>query len=82
MGHFSGWLMHLSIFTPEGYPRDKTAIKSQPMRIRLKTLAGNSKINHMSLDARPLHANNKGADQLAHPHSLISTFVICYLGSI
>ena len=26
-----------------------------------------------------LHANNKGADQPAHSHSLISTFVICNL---
>ena len=26
-------------------------------------------------------ANNKGADQPAHPHSLISTFVICLLES-
>ena len=28
------------------------------------------------------YANNKGADQPAHPRSLISTFVIRYLGSI
>ena len=28
------------------------------------------------------HANNKGADQPAHPHSLISTFVVRCLGSI
>ena len=27
-------------------------------------------------------ANNKGADQPVHPHSLISTFVICLLESI
>ena len=27
-------------------------------------------------------ANNKGADQPAHPHSLISTFVILFLKSI
>ena len=26
--------------------------------------------------------NNKGADQPAHPHSLISTFVVRYLDSI
>ena len=25
-------------------------------------------------------ANNEGADETAHPHSLISAFVICYLG--
>ena len=29
-----------------------------------------------------LHANNKGADQSAHPRSLISTFVIRYLARI
>ena len=28
------------------------------------------------------YANNKGADQLVHPHSLISTFVVLYLDSI
>ena len=28
------------------------------------------------------YANNNGADQPAHPHSLISTFVVCYLDSI
>ena len=28
------------------------------------------------------YANNKGADQPAHPHSLISTFVVCCLDSI
>ena len=28
------------------------------------------------------YANNKGADQPVHPHSLISTFVICCLDSI
>ena len=35
--------------------------------------------HHMGLDARNhdlLLVNNKGADQLAHPPSLISTFVI------
>ena len=33
----------------------------------------------MALDTRKpdmLHANNKGANQTAHPHSLISAFVI------
>ena len=28
------------------------------------------------------YANNKGADQPAHPRSLISTFVVRYLDSI
>ena len=28
------------------------------------------------------YANNKGADQPAHPHSLISTFIVCFLDSI
>ena len=28
------------------------------------------------------YANNKGADQPAHPHSLISTFAVCFLDSI
>ena len=28
------------------------------------------------------YANNKGADQPAHPHSLISTFVVCCLDSM
>ena len=28
------------------------------------------------------YANNKGADQPAHPHSLISAFIVCCLGSI
>ena len=28
------------------------------------------------------HANNKGADQLAHPCSLISIFVVCCVDSI
>ena len=28
-----------------------------------------------------LLTNNKGADQPAHPHSLMGTFVICYLKS-
>ena len=28
------------------------------------------------------YANNKGADQSAHPHSLISSFVVRYLDSI
>ena len=28
------------------------------------------------------YANNKGADQPGHPHSLISAFVICFLESI
>ena len=28
------------------------------------------------------YANNKGADQPAHPRSLISTFVVCCLDSI
>ena len=28
------------------------------------------------------YANNKGADQPAHPHSLISTFAVCCLDSI
>ena len=29
-----------------------------------------------------LHVNTKGADQAAHPRSLVSTFVIHYLESI
>ena len=29
-----------------------------------------------------LHVNNKGADQPAHPHSLISAFVIRFLQSM
>ena len=29
-----------------------------------------------------LHVNNKGADQAEHLHSLISTFVICFLNSL
>ena len=28
------------------------------------------------------HANNKGADQTVHLHSLISAFVICFLGNL
>ena len=28
------------------------------------------------------YANNKGADQPAHPRSLISAFVVCFLDSI
>ena len=39
----------------------------------------------MGLDVRNLSsgfANNKGADQPAHPCRLISTFVICFLESI
>ena len=28
------------------------------------------------------HANNKGADQSAHPHSLISAFVVRYPDSV
>ena len=28
------------------------------------------------------YANNKGADQSAHPRSLISTFVVCFLDSM
>ena len=28
------------------------------------------------------YANNKGADQTAHPHSLISAFVVRFLDSI
>ena len=40
--------------------------------------------NHSTKKYEPLHekicpmpyANNKGADQLAHPHSLMSTFVV------
>ena len=28
------------------------------------------------------YVNNKGADQPAHPRSLISAFVVCYLDSI
>ena len=28
------------------------------------------------------YMNNKGADQPAHPHSLISAFVVCCLNSI
>ena len=28
------------------------------------------------------YANNKGADQPAHPHSVISTFVVCCLDSV
>ena len=28
------------------------------------------------------YADNKGADQPAHPHSLINAFVVCYLDSI
>ena len=40
----------------------------------------------MGLDARkPVFggfANNKGADQPAHPRSLISAFVICFIVSI
>ena len=39
---------------PDGYPGDQTAKKSQPMRIRLNTLAGNSKKNYMSLHVRKL----------------------------
>ena len=38
--------------------------------------------NYMGLDARTClqgFANNKGADQPMHPHSLISTFVIRFL---
>ena len=27
------------------------------------------------------YANNKGTDQPAHPRSLISTFVVCFLDS-
>ena len=29
-----------------------------------------------------LYANNKGTDQPAHPHSLISAFVFCCLDSV
>ena len=43
-------------------------------------------VNQMGLDAKkPVlggFANNKGADQPAHPRSLISAFVICLLESI
>ena len=28
------------------------------------------------------YANNKGADQPAHPHSLVSTFVVCCFDSM
>ena len=31
---------------------------------------------------KTVYANNKGADQPVHPHSLISTFVVCCLDSI
>ena len=31
---------------------------------------------------KPVYANNKGADQPAHPRSLISAFVVCCLDSI
>ena len=35
--------------------------------------------HHIGLDARK--PNNEGTDQPAHPHSLVSAFVICYLES-
>ena len=45
-----------------------------------------SMVHHLGLDARkPVFggvANNTGADQPAHPRSLISAFVIRYLESI
>ena len=31
---------------------------------------------------KPVYANKTGADQPAHPHSVISTFVVCCLDSI
>ena len=39
--------------------------------------------NHMGIDKRnpDLIAKNKGADQPAHPRSLISAFIIPYLKS-
>ena len=38
--------------------------------------------NHSEHDLTLMHANNKGPDQPAHPHSLISAFVIPYLESV
>ena len=39
-------------------------------------------MSHVRRKAVLPYVNNKGADQPAHPHSLISTFVVCSLDSI
>ena len=40
------------------------------------------KMSHVMRKPVYAYANNKGADQPAHPRSLISAFVVCCLGSI
>ena len=39
-------------------------------------------MSHVMRKPVMLYVNNKGAAQPAHPHSLISTFVVCCLDSI
>ena len=45
-------------------------------------LAGGEGSHDMGKHVFRVHANNKGADQPAHPHRLFSTFVIPFLVSI
>ena len=44
----------------------------------MQTMIWTSKQENLAL----MHAKNKGTDQLAYPHSLISNSVICSLKSI
>ena len=48
------------------------------------SMNGTDKENELGLEKMCLmsYANNKGADQPAHPRSLISAFVVCCLDSI
>ena len=45
-------------------------------------MGGDARKTEMRENLTFLHANNKGADQPAHPRSLISTYVICFFESV
>ena len=53
----------------------------KPEKTQIKMYAFRNELGHEKMCLMS-YANNKGADQPAHPHSLISTFVICCLDSI
>ena len=77
----------LSVWFPKRFAVDKISIKFQlPIfeapRVKEIKLEQGLKWTTSWENLFLPYVNNKGTDQSAHPHSLISAFVVCYLDSI
>ena len=72
----------LKVLSEEDYFRNKESEEIEWPDV-LKKMMSDSKYDFLWAllweNLTLFHANNKGADQPAHPRSLISAFVICFL---